>query len=58
MIGGLLLIMARHRVKRMVAAVALALMASIYVAGAVAVVAVGSDEEEDPSAAATHYYRG
>ncbi|MEE8177513.1 MAG: hypothetical protein V3T65_05915, partial [Acidobacteriota bacterium] len=56
-LAGLVLILARHRIKRMMAAAALAAMALIYVGGAVAVVAIGSDDDDDPSAAATRLYR-
>ena len=47
-------ILARDRIKRSIVAAALALMASTYIAGAAAVIALGaSEDEEDGQAAAT-----
>lgn len=51
MLAGLVLVLARNRVKPAIAAVALALMAGIYIAGAVAVAAVGGTEDEKENTA-------
>ncbi|NQW23903.1 MAG: sodium:calcium antiporter [SAR202 cluster bacterium] len=50
MLGGLVLVLARKRVTSAIAAVALALMAGVYIAGAIAVAAVGATEGEEENA--------
>ena len=47
MLAGLVLVLARNRIRSTVAAVALALMAATYVAGAVVVAAVGGSEDDE-----------
>ena len=49
MVAGLVLVLARNRVKSVVANVALALMATTYIVGAVAVATVGGTEDEQTS---------
>ena len=49
MVAGLVLVLARNRVKSVVANVALALMATTYIAGAVAVATVGGIEDDETS---------
>jgi len=49
MVAGLVLVLARNRVKSVVANVALALMATTYIAGAVAVATVGGTEDDETS---------
>ena len=49
MIAGLVLVLARERIKSAVAAAALALMATTYLAGAVVVATVGGTEDDDES---------
>lgn len=53
MLAGLVLVLARNRVKSKVAAVALALMATTYIAGAVVVATVGGTEDEESSKSRT-----
>ena len=53
-LAGGVLILARNRIKRMIVAAVLALMAATYIGGAAAVIALGASEnEEDDQAAAT-----
>jgi len=53
-LAGMVLILGRNRIKRMVVAAALALMALVYLAGAAAVIALGTTEEDgDAKAVAT-----
>jgi len=53
-LAGGVLILSRNRIKRSIVAAVLALMASTYIAGAAAVIALGaSEDEEDGQAAAT-----
>ena len=49
MVGGLVLVLARERIRTAVAAVALALMATTYIVGAVVVATVGGTEDEGDS---------
>jgi cation:H+ antiporter len=49
MVAGLVLVLARNRVKSVVANVALALMATTYIAGAVVVATVGGIEDDETS---------
>ncbi len=50
MVAGFVLVMARHRIGSTVANVALALMATTYIAGAVVVATVGgTEDDEDPN---------
>ena len=49
MVAGLVLVLARNRVKSVVANVALALMATTYIVGAVAVATVGGTEDDETS---------
>ncbi|MDA0263371.1 MAG: hypothetical protein O3A93_11020 [Chloroflexi bacterium] len=49
MLAGLVLVLARNRIQSAVAAVALALIAAAYIAGAVVVAAVGGIEDEESS---------
>jgi len=49
MVAGLVLVLARNRIKSSIAAVALALMATAYLMGAVIVATVGGTEDEDGS---------
>ncbi|PKB74575.1 MAG: hypothetical protein BZY72_01070 [SAR202 cluster bacterium Io17-Chloro-G8] len=50
MVAGLVLVLARNRIKSTVAKVALALMATTYIVGAVVVATVGgTEDEEDPN---------
>ena len=49
MVAGLVLVLARNRIKSTVAKVALALMATTYIAGAVAVATVGGTEDDETS---------
>ncbi len=53
MLGGLVLVLARNRIRSSVVAVALALMAATYVAGAVVVATVGGTEDEASSRSKT-----
>ena len=53
MLTGLVLVLARNRIKPVVATVALALIAATYVVGAVVVAAVGGTEEKRASAEST-----
>ncbi|PKB68550.1 MAG: hypothetical protein BZY81_01535 [SAR202 cluster bacterium Io17-Chloro-G4] len=46
-VTGGILILARNRIKRAIAAAVLALMASVYIAGAAAVIGVGTSEDEE-----------
>ncbi len=46
-LAGGVLILARNRIKRMIVAAVLALMASTYIAGAAAVIALGASEDEE-----------
>ena len=48
---GMVLILGRNRIKRMVVAAGLTLMALVYIAGAAAVVALGTTEEDDDAKA-------
>ncbi len=50
---GLLLILGRNRIKRMVVASALALMALVYVAGAASVITLGTTEDGDNEVSST-----
>ncbi|MDE0719000.1 MAG: hypothetical protein OSB75_00395 [Dehalococcoidia bacterium] len=52
MLGGLVLVLSRNRIKSSVAAIALALMAATYIVGAVVVATVGGTEEEESSESA------
>ena len=52
-LAGLLLILGRNRIKRMVAASALALMALVYVAGAASVITLGTTEDDDKEVSST-----
>jgi cation:H+ antiporter len=49
---GMLLILARERIKKVVVAAVLALMASAYIAGAAAVIALGTSEDDNDDEAA------
>ena len=50
---GLLLIMGRNRIKRTVVAACLALMASVYIAGAALVITLGTTEDDDSEVSPT-----
>ena len=52
MLGGLVLVLSRNRIKSSVAAIALALMAATYIVGAVVVATVGGTEEEESAESA------
>ena len=49
MVAGLVLVLARNRIKSSIAALVLALMATAYIAGAVVVATVGETEDDDES---------
>lgn len=53
MLAGLVLVLARNRIKPVVAAVALVMIAAIYIVGAVAVATVGGTEGEESTQAET-----
>ena len=57
-LAGLVLILSRNRLKRIVAAGGLALMAAVYLAGAVVVATLGAAEEDDTETPATVRYQG
>ncbi len=52
MLGGLVLVLSRNRIKSSIAAIALALMAATYIVGAVVVATVGGTEDEESSKSA------
>ena len=56
-LAGLVLILSRNRLKRIVAAGGLALMAAVYLAGAVIVATLGAAEEDDTETPATVRYQ-
>ena len=56
-LAGMVLILGRNRIKRMVAAAGLAVMALVYIAGAASVITLGTTEEDDNQVKVTHHSR-
>ena len=55
-LAGMLLILGRNRIKRIVAAAALALMASVYIVGAALVITLGATEDDDNQVSSTDQF--
>ena len=55
-LAGMVLILGRNRIKRLVVATGLALMALVYVAGAASVIALGTTEDDDSEVAITRHW--
>lgn len=55
-LAGMVLILGRNRIKRLVVATGLALMALVYVAGAASVITLGATEDDDSEVAITRHW--